>query len=253
MTALRAAISPTEDERIDDALRRERAGEPLPTLAVVKDKTRTHGESLPIEPFRAWLREVEARVAATEKLEAGLRTRRMRANTGQRIAGRVAASMGVTPRRLYGWLHEKKTIDFCTVDRAASRHGGITVEEIYRTYGNGTTIKFLSDGSFGGVDYKLEPEIKEVTTLKTKTKTTCRSPGCREQTIKRGRFCKSHAASLARVKKSLEDETNVFRSTIGRKGTRSTCCNPACRAPRLQGERYCDRCQEEGWNEEDLL
>lgn len=236
----RAAVR--ELHRIDRVAREERAGtRKLPTLEEVICKQTYSGERLPIEPFRAWLRSlihlsgIEEGPGASGNLK--------------RSHGRVADMLGVPNRRIYAWLNETEWMNYVTVDRAASRHGGTTPDQIYWDYGP----KMRLYGHF--VTYWWEPETAAAAAAARERKrrvATCHRQRCAEPVDAGGRFCTSCTADYARIRGELEGRTDAFRKTIGRKNARPTCCNPACRAPRSRGDRYCDDCQSEGWSEDDL-
>lgn len=235
-----------EIRRIDRVVRRERnQGKALPPLKEIISTTASSHEKLPIGPFRAWLRYLMEKAPDQEK-----------PNGNTKPYGFVATQLGTSSRRFYSWMNEYKVVDYCTVDRAASREGATTVEEIYRVFGN-ITLKEMSDSRNGDslafIIYHWSPTEKEREMQAVAVKVgSCRSPGC-DTTVKEGsRFCVEHNEAFERVRMLMQSETEAFRGTIKRKGMRSTCCNPACRAPRLASERYCDACVEEGWREEDL-
>lgn len=230
-----------ELRRIDAAIRKERRGEkPLKTLQEVRSLTGTSREKLPVAPFRKWLQFLVEKSMA-------------RGHTEDAAKGRVSDALGCSSRRLYSWLKEYGFVDYCTVDRAASRHGTTTVEEIYNVFGNGTYFQTTSDGKFLFVVNQWAPDAEGVELVSVKAKVrSCRSPGCEEDAEEGSRFCSEHAAFFAKVKDDLASEAQAFRSRIKRKGMRSTCCRPGCTEPRLQKERYCDTCYDAGWREEEI-
>lgn len=235
-----------ELSRIDYALRRERNGKPLPSLDQVSKKLSSSREHLPIRPYRAWVQAMVDDVIVAEGDRSDIPTQ-----------ARVADLLGVPSRRIRSWLHEYASVSYSTVDRAASRHGGTTVEEIYRDYGDGMTIKVMFDPKKGSrlafVVHQWEPtkeeDVQEMIAVKVRL---CRSPGCEETPAKESRFCEEHVEIFARVRQAMSGETEAFRKTIKKKGARPTCCNPACREPRVRADRYCDTCQAEGWDEDDI-
>lgn len=236
-----------EDRRIDAMLRNERRGKPLPSLEQVRTQSSRSYEALPIEPFRQWIKSLLDEIIVVEGPNADAQQR-------------VGALLRTHSRRIYAWLTEYKSIDYCAVDRAASRHGGTTVEQIYRNYLNGEIKSRSGKGVFAFVVYHCEPPTTAVATgerrlgeevLAHKVK-TCRSPGCDDAPVEESRFCGFHKEVLARIKSELSGEAKDFRKTIKKKGQRSTCCRPGCNEPRISTDRYCDQCYADGWREEDI-
>lgn len=225
---------------IDRKVRAERTGKkPLKTKDEVKSKTAWSGQRLPIEPYRAWVRDL----LFHEGAQVGDASQKL-------VQTRVAETLGYPQRRLYAWLKEVKDVDYLTVDRAASAHGGTTPEQIYWNYGPKMTI-------YGGfVTYWWEPEEREEQEERERREAppvpTCHRQRCEEPVDAGGRFCVDCTIDYARIRAELEGKADSFRRTIKRKGATPTCCNPACRMPRIKAERYCDDCQREGWSEDNL-
>jgi hypothetical protein len=261
-----------ELRRIDAACRKERRGKrPLPSFDQVKSSNSSSGERLPLEPFQRWLQ-----VLVEDVVDGG---------DSDSVMDLVAWQLGTDSRRLYDWKTKKGYIDYSSVDRAASRHGSVTVEEIYRSYLNGEIKARGGRGAFAFVVYHPEPgegrTVEEIyasylnagikndtchwvppatTTVEAEeeVKTArvvrcCRSKGCEDNAKEGSRFCGFHEDLLARVRAEMNGESEAFRKTIKKKGSRSTCCRPGCFEPRLRVERYCPTCQADGWDEDDLV
>lgn len=244
-----------ENRRIDHVCRLERRGLlKLKSVDEVKNFTgRTH-EMLPAEPFRRWL---------VQRISLAMRENGVREKLARSI---VAQDLQTSVRRLYEWTQESMVgVDWFAVDRCVSRHGAVTVADVYRLYLNGEIKARGGKGAFAFVVYHPDPvriameqgteeeEIeKEEKVYVAQEPTRCRSQGCRDEAANGSRFCGTHTAVLAKVREDLKNDAAAFRSTIKKKNMRSTCCNPSCREPRLPTHRYCGECEAAGWDEDDI-
>lgn len=129
-----------EEARIDNYLRREQAGtwSPPPAPKVIKP-SRT-GKYLPVEPVSNWIEELIA-TAEQRRLLLGDDPR-----TAKNMAVRdVANELGCYTRRIYACRKKEYSLDVGSVDAMVMNHGKITIEEIYRNYGDGYYILIASD------------------------------------------------------------------------------------------------------------
>lgn len=136
-----------EERRIDRRLRLERKGEwkpPAPEEEAVGKRT---GILLPCEPLANWLNELIA-----IKLKIILQEPPTKDSPEDRAVGAVVRDLRTTSRSLYRWRHQSRMVDISSVDNL-TRNGGMTLDELYRNYGNGYSIYIASDLSYLRVDY----------------------------------------------------------------------------------------------------
>jgi len=175
----------------------------------------------PIAPFRVW---VARRIVE------------QRAKDPRNPHVRTAEALGVSTRRLYEWLHEWEYIDEADVDKAVTRDGRFSLNDIYG-YG---------------------PVVEDVVALPPDTE--CAAKDCAERR-NGGRFCHEHTELLARIRAEYEAEGALMCRSGGapkrlsgdrpRTKPQPTCCNPHCWNPRVGGAAFCETCEADGWIEEE--
>lgn len=132
-----------EDRRIDARLRRERKGLWSPPPPDESSIARRTAISMPVGPPSKWLNEI----VANRTKEIIARDELPPKAAEQKAITEIVRDLGTSVRTLYSIRHAERPVDLGTLDRLLTRHGGITLDELYSNYGDGYTIRIATDFS----------------------------------------------------------------------------------------------------------